>query len=167
MAGKPSGAFERAHEAEGRGVGLYRLDRMELALEAFKETVELFEVALRESNEDQIEYRLASAINNRGSSQHCLGNHEQTKADYLRALETLARLWNKRRDSLDIGRDLAATLSNIGYCLTESKDPGAAEELLLASLRVRELVLRGHPSDERLFDGLVQTTANLSHLHEK
>ena len=167
MAGKPSDAFERAHEAERRGVGLYGLNRMEPALEAFNEAVELFEVALRESNDDQIEYRLASALNNRGSTQHSLGNHEQTKADYLRALETLARLWSKHRDSLDIGRDLAATLSNVAYWLTESEDPGAAEELLLASLRVLESVLRDHPSGERLFEGLVQTTVNLSHFHKK
>lgn len=164
--GKPSDAFERAHKAESRGVGLYGINRMEPALEAFNAAVELFEVALQESDDDEIEYRLASALNNRGSAQHSLGNHEQTKESYLRALEILARLWNKRRHSLDIGRDLAATLSNIGYWLSEFDDTGPAEELLLASLRVRESVLRDHPSDERLFEGLVKTTANLSHLHE-
>lgn len=167
MAGKPSDSFERAHEAEARGVGLYQLNRMEPAFEAFNDAVELFEVALQESNDDKIEYRLASALNNRGSTQHCLGNSEQTKADYLRALEMLTKLWNKHADSLDIGRDLAATLSNVGFWLSESEDPSAAEELLLASLRVRESVLKDHPSDERLFEGLVQTTASLSHFHEK
>ncbi len=162
----PADSFERAHEAEGRGVGLYTLNRMELALEAFDEAVELFEVAAKETNDDKIEYRLASSYNNRGTTQRSLGNHERTKADYFRALETLAKLWSKHRDSQDIGRDLAATLSNVGDWLNDSEDPGAAEEFLLASLRVRESVLKDHPSDERLFEGLVQTTKNLSRLHK-
>jgi hypothetical protein len=173
--------FKKADLLEFEGTEAFSNGEYDRAFDACAEAARIFNKLRSERPDDEeIKYRFASAVNNTGSAilelaiKDAVRNRvwdvarmELARSAIIEAMSLFAELWAKNPRRPAFGNDFAATLSNLGYLISFSNKPEAAEKFFLESLRVRDDVRSRFPYDSKAVDGWRRTAEHLAALYEK